>query len=105
MNKYLDKKAVAEILIVILAAGGSFALGRLSVAQQAHSEDNVSVIVPVLPDLSLDTSKFAFVASKSGTKYYPKGCKAANRIKPENMVYFETKGEAEESGLTPAAGC
>lgn len=105
MTKSFDKQAIAQIGVIVLATVGSFGLGRLSVAQQYTREDSVSIVVPELEDLTLDTSKFAFVASKSGTRYYPKTCKAANRIKDENKVYFETKAEAEESGLTPATGC
>jgi len=47
----------------------------------------------------------SFVASKNGTKYYPVGCKSANRIKDENKIYFATAQEAELEGLTPAATC
>lgn len=105
MNKNFDKRAFAQIGVMVLATVGSFGLGRLSIVEQYAREDKVSIIVPELQDLTLDTSKFNYVASKSGTRYYPKNCKAANRIKDENKVYFETKVEAEESGLTPATGC
>lgn len=46
-----------------------------------------------------------FVASKNGTKYYPKGCKSADRIKPENQVWFATGQEAESRGYELSTQC
>ena len=36
-----------------------------------------------------------FVASKTGKVYYPLSCKAYNRIKPANRIYFSTETEAK----------
>lgn len=47
----------------------------------------------------------AYMASKNGSKYYPVGCSAAGRIKPENRVFFNSSHEAEASGLSLASGC
>jgi hypothetical protein len=46
-----------------------------------------------------------FVASINGKAYYPTGCAAANRIKEENKVWFDTKEEAVAQGYKPAANC
>lgn len=46
-----------------------------------------------------------FVASVNGEKYYPAGCKAANRIKEENRIWFTSENEAREIGYTPSAQC
>jgi hypothetical protein len=48
-----------------------------------------------------------FLASINGTKYYPVGadCKAANRIKEENRIWFASEKEAREMGYTPSAQC
>lgn len=46
-----------------------------------------------------------FVASRNGTKFYPAGCKSADRIKVENKVYFSTKDEAIRAGLEEATSC
>lgn len=46
-----------------------------------------------------------YVASKNGKRYYPKGCGAANRIKPSNEVWFSTSAEAESLGYTRSASC
>ena len=47
----------------------------------------------------------AFVASRSGKKYYPSNCGSANRIKPENKIYFDTESEAETKGFTRTETC
>jgi hypothetical protein len=33
------------------------------------------------------------------------GCSGANRIKPENEIWFSTKEEAEKSGFTLSTTC
>lgn len=50
-------------------------------------------------------TKGAFVASKSGTKYYPVGCGSAKRIKPENQVFFATEDAAVAAGYARASTC
>ncbi len=45
------------------------------------------------------------VASKSGTKYHLPTCSGAKTIKPENLITFTSREEAEASGYTPAANC
>lgn len=103
--KTIDKKSLALIAIIILSATASFGLGRLSIVEQYRDKNEARIIVPELRALTMDDSKYAFVASKSGSVYYPKSCKSVNRIKPENRVFFESKTEAEGSGLTPAKSC
>ena len=46
-----------------------------------------------------------YVASKNGKLYYPVNCKGANRIKPDNRVWFDTVTDAEKSGYTPSSSC
>ena len=46
-----------------------------------------------------------FLASINGKAYYPKDCAAANRIKEENRIWFNTKEEAELQGYQPAQNC
>lgn len=47
----------------------------------------------------------AYVASKTGTKYYLPTCGTANRIKDENKVWFATKADAEKAGYEPSTAC
>ncbi|MFH0830757.1 MAG: hypothetical protein V1895_01725 [Parcubacteria group bacterium] len=51
-----------------------------------------------------DAPKQNFVASSSGTKYHPiEGCSFADRIKPENKIYFSTEQEAQAAGYEPSS--
>ncbi len=105
MQQNFDKKTILLALVIILASTASFGLGRLSVLETEKANGMASVIVPELARLELDESKFNYLASKSGTRYYPIGCKSASRIKSENRVYFMTVEEAQKEGLTLASGC
>lgn len=102
--KTIDKKSLALIAVIILTGTASFGLGRMS-AIENETGGQVSIIVPDLEALDIDESAFAYTASKNGTRYYPIGCKSAERIKDENKVYFMTEEEAQDTGLTRAAGC
>jgi hypothetical protein len=46
-----------------------------------------------------------YVASKIGKKYYPVGCKSADRIKPENQITFESSDQAERAGYEVSTQC
>lgn len=46
-----------------------------------------------------------FIASKTGTKYYPLDCGTANRIKEENKIFFATEQEAQEKGFERTETC
>ncbi len=47
------------------------------------------------------TSECAFIASKKGEKYHGGKTHVANQIKPENLLCFTSKEEAEAKGLRP----
>ena len=47
----------------------------------------------------------AYVASKTGTKYYLPTCSGAKRIKDSNRVWFSSKADAQASGRTAASHC
>ncbi len=46
-----------------------------------------------------------FVASKTGTKYYPADCGSVSRIKEENRIYFATENEAQDKGYGRTSAC
>lgn len=52
-----------------------------------------------------ETNSGKYVASKNGEKYYPLDCGSANRIKPENKVFFDSTAEAERAGYTESQQC
>lgn len=47
----------------------------------------------------------AFVGSKNSDKYHLPDCSNAKRIKPENIVCFSSKEDAESKGYQPAKDC
>lgn len=132
IKSFMEKPHILDYLevgIVLLVGIGSFGLGRLSVinntnldsvnkggvvvlSQQEGIQNTTSRTFSTTTDTgevnnsTINTSQEgAFVASRSGKKYYPSNCGSANRIKPENRVYFKTSNEAEARGLTRSETC
>jgi Metal binding domain of Ada len=110
------------VLIIVVTAGASFMLGRLSEgestqvpsvqrtqsAQTITSTKEESNSEPKMsPPTTVPTpqTEGKYVASKSGTKYHLPWCGSAKSIKEENKVWFETKEEAEKAGYAPASNC
>jgi hypothetical protein len=115
------QELVFNILIAILLILTAFGLGRLyAKPQNNETREKIKIEDPPAnfeetflkkdtgqPSEETSASQVAsfedskpFVASKNGTKYYPSKCSAANRINPENKVYFETEAEAQAQGLS-----
>ena len=48
-----------------------------------------------------------WVASSRGQVYYARGCSAARRLAPQNLIYFRTAEEAERAGYrrSRSRGC
>jgi len=99
------KKEYFIIIILILVALASFGLGRLSVLDNKYEEDDIEFIIPNLSKIDMSFKGFSFVASVNGTKYYPRGCKAVNRINVGNRIYFKTGLDAKKSGYEYTSAC
>ncbi|HEY9583131.1 MAG TPA: hypothetical protein VJK09_02360 [Candidatus Paceibacterota bacterium] len=96
------------ILFGILA----FGLGRLSKIEENKPDLVITQTAQAIQALQITQTKSvsggearAYVASKSGTKYYLPACAGVSRIKEENKIWFATKAEAEARGLSPASNC
>lgn len=116
-------------VLIVIVAGASFLLGRLSVQEQKNTLNTTqqksqlvnrttepqSTIPRVSDEAKASTESTGtqgshsdaktYVASKSGTKYHLPWCSGAKRIKEENKIYFATKEDAEKAGYSPAANC
>ncbi len=106
LGKLAKEAAVPTILVVV--GIGSFALGRLSALDEKKvgtTTQPPSTQSAFLRQGAAQPGQKSFVASKSGTKYYAKGCVGASRIKPENEVWFATVADAQAAGFTEAANC
>lgn len=103
-------------LIIIGVGICSFGLGRLSTYGSSYLQDEGNIVIIEKDNLLQNDSEEIintdekdlekkFVASKNGKMYYPKGCGAANRIKAENEVWFNTENEALKSGYQRSSSC
>jgi len=77
-----------DVLSELTIPVSTFASGKVSASNLSASATTQSVA----------TGKY--VGSKNGTKYYSPGCAAANRIKTENKVWFESAEDATLQGYT-----
>jgi hypothetical protein len=128
LKYFIADEGLYTAFLLILVAMASFGLGRQSIieSESLKSVENKSSVV--LTESSKITSNLAptplqnsykeeseselvgevngeVVASKSGTKYHLPTCSGAKNIKPENIITFSSREEAEAAGYTPAANC
>jgi hypothetical protein len=122
---------VFVILLIILVALASFGLGRLSTLQRDKTpirldtkneigetlDASSDILAPIsgiggsVVNNAIENDQFvtptqkAFVASKTGKKYYAPWCTAVSRINDQNKVWFATKEDATTKGYTPASNC
>ncbi len=94
--------------ILVLVGLSAFGLGRIS----AMGEEGRGLVIygveaqtAAAASAAESPQAKAYVASKSGTKYYLPSCSGAARIKEENKVWFATIAQAEAAGYTKASGC
>ena len=122
-KSFLANDLLFYSVLLVLIAVGSFGLGRLSVSSTKVPEkplflkENITSAsaVNAVPAATASTSvkaevtavskTAAVVGSKSGTKYHLPNCPGAKRIKPANLISFETIDAAKAAGYTPAANC
>ena len=122
-KSFLANDLLFYSVLLVLIAVGSFGLGRLSVSSTKVPEkplflkENITSasVVNAVPAATASTSikaevatvskTAAVVGSKSGTKYHLPNCPGAKRIKPANLISFETIDAAKAAGYTPAANC
>lgn len=56
-------------------------------------------------DAPAPEASHAFVASVLSDTYHINGCRFAEKINPENILYFESNAEAESKGYVPCNCC
>ena len=116
-SRYEEKRADFYAAALIFLVGmASFGFGRLSVlwpqkepirieGAQSFNNASVSTSGALGSKESIIKPKGKYVASKSGTSYHYPWCQGALKIKEENKILFQTKGEAEKAGYKPAGNC
>jgi|SRR3990167_4169063 len=104
MNIYyrLNKIKVTIIILAVLLVFGLARLARFSSDKTPIRIDNIPAFQQ---SVKTNSTIQNFVASKNGGKYYPIGCKAGERIKPENRIFFADEKEAATAGYTLTVAC
>ncbi|MDO8492725.1 MAG: hypothetical protein Q7S34_03745 [bacterium] len=112
----LLKEEILIVVLIILVGTASFGLGRLSAGRAISSsvrvvsgnQEGVAVNealanVSAAPVAGAADGKV--VASKNGKVYHLPWCPGALKIKPENLITFDSSAAAAAAGLTPASNC
>jgi hypothetical protein len=127
LKSFVADDTLYTAVLLIMVAIASFGLGRQSVIESKPTKtiENKAAVVLSQPTVVSRTlapaplpvtaiedtetegpvSDGEVVASKSGTKYHLPTCSGAKTIKPENLITFTSRAEAEAAGYTPAANC
>ncbi|BER92722.1 MBL fold metallo-hydrolase [Atrimonas thermophila] len=58
-----------------------------------------------IPTTATETATYQYVASKNSSVFHYPWCSYAQKIKPENKIYFSTREEAVASGRRPCKVC
>ncbi len=90
----IKKQEAEEAARREVAAKQEEAAAKVAPAPEGAKEE------PTAPAEKEVASGYAFVASKTGKKYYPIHSKQAQKIKEENRVYFKDEKEAEAAGFS-----
>lgn len=102
--KGIEVFLVAALCVSLLAAGwGVFVLKNEATRHTRPFVAVSTVYVPMRPGSI--APPFTIVGSKTGKKYYASTCAAAKRIKPEKLLIFKNRAEAEAKKYLPAANC
>jgi len=90
-------------IMVILFVGGAL--------YQQYQFSSVYPLAITLEENSTDAwnsrsnKRGIYVASRSGTTFYPRNCSSANRIQQKNRVFFSTVSDATSLGFKKSSGC
>lgn len=120
IKRFLLKRDIYVVLIVLLVGLGSFGLGKLSDRAQENERvtleeafsDTTQFVAGTTTDVGvgeevpeIPAATGLFVGSRNSDKYHYPWCSGAQRIKEENKIWFASEKEAEAAGYTPAANC
>jgi hypothetical protein len=87
------------------ASGAVPATVVVSATPRPCAAPSFSATAAAAPGASAEQAQYAFVAAKGGKVYHRPDCPSAKRIKPENLIGFASREEAEAAGLAPCERC
>lgn len=119
MEMLAKNKSILQAVVVLVACLGSFLLGKnyyknensnsgivFSCSEEVLNSLSIPKNVTTLSSSKVTTDNVsgAYFGSKNGTKYYPNGC-ANSRIKPENIIWFNSASDAQLQGYSRSSSC
>ncbi len=119
LKSFLADDTIFQVALLVVVAVSAFGLGRHSIewggeVKNQENKAHIEVIAPSKTEVAASSPEpqieqvaavSTVVGSKSGTKYHLSDCPGAKRIKPENLITFESVEAAKAAGYTPAANC
>ncbi len=90
--------------LILLAAIGSFGLGRFSALEDARPVVSVSEAAAAPAAVSMALGGL-LEASRTGTVYYYPWCSGVAKISPQNVRWFASEKAAQAAGFRPAKNC
>ncbi len=99
------------VLVFLLGLGIGVLIGAPQNAATITIDKNMKIGPPAEPAGSAVKNATSilpagnFFGSINGKAYYPKDCAAGDKIKEENKIWFESRGDAEAQGYKPAQNC
>jgi hypothetical protein len=79
--------------------------GDLSLSTQSTQIDKCSTDGSLTPAVDHALDEKVFVGSIKSNKYHYPSCSAAQRIKPENEIWFSSSEDARSHGYVPCKIC
>jgi len=66
---------------------------------------SIFLIFAIAATSILIAAEYKYVGSKKSNKYHYPSCRWAKKIKPNNLVTFQSAKEAQEAGYLPCKVC
>jgi hypothetical protein len=92
------------ISLIFLTALCAFGLGRLSALETEQLPLSITEAPKAANSLALAPGGYV-VASRTGSVYYLPWCSGAQKMSPQNQVWFGSEEAAEKAGYTPSKSC
>ncbi|MFZ2414566.1 MAG: hypothetical protein WAW33_00990 [Minisyncoccia bacterium] len=99
---------VVSVIIAVFLLGiitGKNAFKTEPILLEGVTPVNNLLLQANITSLNKTSENGAYVASSKGKMYYPVNCGAANNLKQENRIYFQTAIEAETAGYKRSTAC
>jgi hypothetical protein len=100
------KKQILSLLLtlcILLSIGGTISI--MCINSHAQPAGQIKSLSSDKEKIARATCEPPFAASKKSDKYHCKDCPEVNKIKPENLIWFNSACDAQSLGYTPCRKC